>query len=115
MKISERTIKRLGEIITGDKALSPYRGGPKLVAFFILAAQTGPHCLRLMNAVFAEQPLSGRECGTDALIRLLLADGDQTKIARIAAGFVTGTVKYGGDDGTRTRGLCRDSDAVTRN
>lgn len=23
MKISERTIKRLGEIITGDKALSP--------------------------------------------------------------------------------------------
>jgi len=34
MKISERTIKRLGEIITGDKALSPYRSGPKLVAFF---------------------------------------------------------------------------------
>ena len=26
MKISERTIKRLGEIITGDKCLSPYRG-----------------------------------------------------------------------------------------
>jgi hypothetical protein len=34
MKISERTIKRLGEIITGDKALSPYRSGPKLVGFF---------------------------------------------------------------------------------
>ncbi|MGA7853868.1 MAG: abortive infection family protein [Candidatus Acidiferrales bacterium] len=34
MKISERTIKRLGEIITGDKALSPYRSGPKLVTFF---------------------------------------------------------------------------------
>lgn len=34
MKISERTIKRLGEIITGDKALSPYRSGPKLVEFF---------------------------------------------------------------------------------
>lgn len=34
MKISERTIKRLAEIITGDKALSPYRSGPKLVAFF---------------------------------------------------------------------------------
>jgi hypothetical protein len=34
MKISERTIKRLGEIITGDKALSPYRSGPKLVSFF---------------------------------------------------------------------------------
>lgn len=30
MKISER----LGEIITGDKGLSPYRGGPKLVSFF---------------------------------------------------------------------------------
>jgi hypothetical protein len=34
MKISERTIKRLAEIITGDKALSPYRSGPKLVGFF---------------------------------------------------------------------------------
>lgn len=34
MKISERSIKRLGEIITGDKALSPYRSGPKLVGFF---------------------------------------------------------------------------------
>ncbi len=34
MKISERTIKRLGEIITGDKALSPYRSRPKLVTFF---------------------------------------------------------------------------------
>ena len=34
MKISERTIKRLGEIITGNKSLSPYRSGPKLVSFF---------------------------------------------------------------------------------
>jgi hypothetical protein len=34
MKISERTIKRLGEIIMGDRALSPYRSGPKLVTFF---------------------------------------------------------------------------------
>jgi hypothetical protein len=34
MKISERTIKRLGEILTGDKGLSPYRSGPKLVGFF---------------------------------------------------------------------------------
>lgn len=34
MKISERTVKRLGEIITGDKGLSLYRGGPKLVSFF---------------------------------------------------------------------------------
>ena len=34
MKISERTVKRLGEIITGDKGLSPYRSGPKLVSFF---------------------------------------------------------------------------------
>lgn len=33
MKISEGTIKRLGEIITGDKALSPYRSGPKLANF----------------------------------------------------------------------------------
>jgi len=34
MKISERTVKRLGEIIKGDKGISPYRGGPKLVSFF---------------------------------------------------------------------------------
>ena len=34
MKISERTVKRLGEIITGDKGISSYRGGPKLVSFF---------------------------------------------------------------------------------
>jgi hypothetical protein len=34
MKISERTIKRLGEVITGDKKLSPYRSGPMLVTFF---------------------------------------------------------------------------------
>ena len=34
MKISERTIKRLGEIITGDKQLSAYRSGPKLCDFF---------------------------------------------------------------------------------
>lgn len=34
MKISERTIKRLGGIITGDKKLSPYRTGPQLVRFF---------------------------------------------------------------------------------
>jgi len=34
MKISERTIKRLAEIVTGDKCLSAYRGGPKLVSFF---------------------------------------------------------------------------------
>jgi hypothetical protein len=34
MKISERTIKRLAEIITGDKGLSPYRSGPMLVTFF---------------------------------------------------------------------------------
>jgi hypothetical protein len=34
MKISERTVKRLGEIITGDKKLSPYRTGPQLVRFF---------------------------------------------------------------------------------
>jgi|GEM_PF-3577170 len=34
MEISERTIKRLGEIITGDKRLSAYRSGPQLVRFF---------------------------------------------------------------------------------
>lgn len=34
MKISERTIKRLGEIITGDKGLSAYRSGPALCRFF---------------------------------------------------------------------------------
>jgi hypothetical protein len=34
MKLSERSIKRVAEIITGDKGLSPYRSGPKLVSFF---------------------------------------------------------------------------------
>jgi hypothetical protein len=34
MKLSERTIKRLAEIITGDKKVSPYRSGPQLVGFF---------------------------------------------------------------------------------
>lgn len=34
MKVSERSIKRLAEIITGDNGLSPYRSGPKLVSFF---------------------------------------------------------------------------------
>ena len=34
MKFSETTNTRLGEIITGDKGLSPYRSGPKLVSFF---------------------------------------------------------------------------------
>jgi hypothetical protein len=34
MKLSERSIKRVAEIITGDKGLSPYRSGPNLVSFF---------------------------------------------------------------------------------
>ena len=34
MKLSERSIKRVAEIITGDKGRSPYRSGPNLVSFF---------------------------------------------------------------------------------
>ena len=34
MKISERTIKPLGRVITGDSGISPYRSGIDLVAFF---------------------------------------------------------------------------------
>jgi len=34
LRISERTIKALGKIVTGDERLSPYRGGPNLVALF---------------------------------------------------------------------------------
>ena len=34
MKISDRSIKRLRDIITGDKKLSPYRSGGDLVDFF---------------------------------------------------------------------------------
>jgi hypothetical protein len=34
MKLSERGIKRLGEIITGDQPVSPHRSGPPLVGFF---------------------------------------------------------------------------------
>jgi Abortive infection C-terminus len=34
VKISEQTISALGSIITGDRNLSPYRNGEKLVTFF---------------------------------------------------------------------------------
>ena len=34
MDLTEPTISKLGEIITGDKKDSPYRSGPNLVAFF---------------------------------------------------------------------------------
>lgn len=34
MKLSARTISRLGQLVTGDKGLTPYRGGPKLVRLF---------------------------------------------------------------------------------
>lgn len=34
MKVAERTIARIGEIVTGDKGLSPYRSGPQLVRLF---------------------------------------------------------------------------------
>jgi len=34
MRISDRSIKRIGEIITGDVKLSPYRSGPQLIKFF---------------------------------------------------------------------------------
>ncbi len=34
MKLSERSIKALGKIVTGDEGLSPYRSGPKLVELF---------------------------------------------------------------------------------
>lgn len=34
MEISERTISTLGQIITGDGKLSPYRSGPELVKLF---------------------------------------------------------------------------------
>jgi hypothetical protein len=34
MKISERTISAIGEVITGDKGISPYRSGPALVRLF---------------------------------------------------------------------------------
>lgn len=34
LKISERTIKALGKVVTGDGNLSPYRSGPDLVSLF---------------------------------------------------------------------------------
>lgn len=34
LKISERTIKALGKIVTGDERISPYRSGPYLVTLF---------------------------------------------------------------------------------
>lgn len=34
LRLSERTIKALGKVVTGDERLSPYRNGPNLVALF---------------------------------------------------------------------------------
>ncbi len=34
LKISERTIKALGKIVTGDEKISPYKSGPNLVSLF---------------------------------------------------------------------------------
>lgn len=34
LKISERTLKALGKIVTGDEGLSPYKSGPNLVSLF---------------------------------------------------------------------------------
>jgi len=34
MQLSQRTIQALGKLVTGDEKLTPYRSGPKLVAFF---------------------------------------------------------------------------------
>lgn len=34
VKISQRTVKTLGKIVTGDASLSPYRSGPQLVELF---------------------------------------------------------------------------------
>lgn len=34
MKFSNRTIQAIGQVITGDGNISPYRSGPKLVRFF---------------------------------------------------------------------------------
>ena len=34
IKVSQKTIEFLRDIITGDKKLSPYKGGPELVRFF---------------------------------------------------------------------------------
>jgi hypothetical protein len=35
MKISRKTIKHIGKLITGDGGYSPYRSGPKLVDYFV--------------------------------------------------------------------------------
>ena len=45
MKVSERTIKRLGEIITGDKALSPRRMSA------VLGSPTHTRALRISMTV----------------------------------------------------------------
>ena len=34
MQLSQRSIKALGKVVTGDEGLSPYRSGPKLVELF---------------------------------------------------------------------------------
>ena len=46
--------------------------------------------MRLLHAIFAENPLPGRQHGVDPLIGLLLGDRDQSHIGRIAPGFTGG-------------------------
>ena len=73
MKISERSIKRLGEIITGDKLLSPYRSGPQLVSFFNEFGTDHVYGQGFPSRwVFAEECIRGFN-GTPALKKIIVA------------------------------------------
>ena len=76
MKISERSIKRLGEIITGDKNLSPYRSGQKVVDFFNEFGMNAVYASGFPSRwTFAEDCLR-RFNGTPELKKIILATLD---------------------------------------
>lgn len=84
MRISERTLKELGKIVTGDAKMSPYRSGPVLVSLFnqfgsndsygggfpsrwVFAEEKlrimngGPQLRQLVNTVFDAREFIGNE------------------------------------------------------
>ena len=81
------TVKGLDDIEQGDRfaSLVGLKGSdqPK----FDPGAARNPAFPGFLDTVFAENPLTGRQHGVDPLIGLLLGDGDQSQIVRIAAGL----------------------------
>jgi predicted protein tyrosine phosphatase len=85
MKISERTIKRLGEIITGDKPVSQCRSGPQLLDHLGAHSQSAPSInpkARLFLLVWFGNIM--RSPTTEALFRKVAAEAHLPIQARSA-------------------------------